>query len=242
MNIIDTIAAYWQVIITTLGISWASALGIAYLWFKKWGETWIETKIKSKFDTEGEKLKHELNKELEAHKVQLSMTAKQREKEFDVLSEIWSKAKDAEGAVRDLLHPLQTYVDVSKYSDVVLEEFLIKEDFNEDDRGFVHAAPRNKRNEAYQEKLGSYRIREVQKSVSACHNYAIKNIPFIPKNISNKVLQITRHYNGALLSFNFGKQAKDYKMQRAAFNEAFPNGDKEVNELGDLIQKRFQGK
>jgi hypothetical protein len=223
-------------IVAAIGISWVGL----FAWIKTKGDKWIDGKIDSKFDKDLEDHKHVLSKELEDHKAKISqrlvLTTKQQEKEFEVAGEIWSLLKKAEGSTLELMGALQEYPDLSRISEKELTRIMTESHFTVDEIDIVMGSAGKDRQDHYNEIVRWHKLIRAEKDNTDLNNYNLINRPFINKEIYGKIADASRRYRMSLIDFRIGLESKEFKMCRDAYRAAFPEDDKLIDEIGELIQ------
>lgn len=169
----------------------------------------------------------------------LRQTSKLHEKEFAVLADIWEKLNEALGHVARLVSAVQQYPDLDRMEDDRFESFVGGSQLDETDRASLRRIRRGDRNDAYQERIVWYRLRDAKNACTGLHREIQRNSIFLEPSIRSRFLRIDQLAWDALISREIGHEAGDQKF----WLEAGTKLNKEIaplkTEIESLVQKRL---
>ncbi|WP_146620059.1 hypothetical protein [Acuticoccus sediminis] len=114
-----------------LGLTVTVAVGTAFTLFRWLGDKWIS----SKFEKELEYYKHNNTKEIEKLRFEINSlmdrAVRFKTREFDVLSEAWSKAWEAYRSALHFTSPIKRRADITKMDPNELKNYLNTENLHE---------------------------------------------------------------------------------------------------------------
>jgi len=213
------------------------ASAIAYGFFKLLGEKWLEAKFSERL----EKLKHEQERELEMHRLQInslfSRISKIHEKEFDVLPNAWNKLQEALGYVSRFTSPAQYYPNFFSMTQPEIAAFLLQSRLNEVDKKKVIDSL--DRDQTYKEIIFWYDLKDVRTAVGEFHNYILINRIFLSKELFEKFGALDTMLTGAVSDREVAHVSQDVKLKLASYKIFGDDLTKLVNEVEKLVQERL---
>ena len=207
------------------------AAGVAFLLFRYLGKGWIE----SKFSERLEQFKHQQAIEIQKLRVKIDSTLsgvlKIQEKEFETLSEAWSKLDEALAHVNDLVSPLQYYPNLDGMTAARLVEFLDETNLRKTEKDVIRQS--DEKANKYQEINFWHRLHQVKLACSDLNKYVVRYGIFFPPNLKEKFNKIVNELKSSVLDKEIGEGAKDYKTQ----HEAWIKLKDEIHPLFQAIEK-----
>lgn len=212
-----------------IGVTLASATGLAYWLFKTFSDKWLT----QKFNERLESYRHEQQKALEKLRLQISSTldrtTKLHQLEFETLGKLWTLAAAAFGEVHRFTHPLQTTPDLDKMNEVELSEFLAKSalpdwqkaELKEGSGKAARYAKMNFWTEA----------NRVNKVYYDFNNYLIGHGIFIPMELKTKFMDLRNMTHEAMFERTSEEEHPDYRPDR------FEKGRQLRKEGSELMEK-----
>lgn len=197
---------------------------IAYLIFiflgKKTVETWFTKRLK--------KFEYDLNS-------LFNRATKIHEKEFEVLPQAWTKLDNLLDLVRKFIRETHSIPNLNNKSSQELEEFLSKQDLNEDEK-------QNVRN--HKDKNLWYFNEKSEKVGDACldfQDYITKNAIFLSSDLKSKFKKAEEKIRTAWATRNTAEESKD---RNKGITEACQIIQKDikpiVEKIEELVQKRLR--
>lgn len=181
----------------------------SYAIFQFLGKKWIETKFQERL----QEARHEHAKELERLKAEinalLNRLTRLQDKEFEVITELWSKINDSIGKLSRFVSVFQSYPDLEKMSDLRREEFLEGSQLLESEREEIRNS--SDKNSRYQELLFGYELHDVRNTYSEFHVYFLKNRIFLNQALAEPLTTIDNQMWDVLQKRSIGKQIDDFE-------------------------------
>ena len=191
------------------------AAGVAFLLFRYLGKGWIE----SKFSERLEQFKHQQAIEIQKLRVKIDSTLsgvlKIQEKEFETLSEAWSKLDEAYTHVKALVSPGQYIPNLDGMTPDRLKEFLDEIKIRETEKDVIRQS--DEKIKTYQKIIFWHRLHQVRLVCSDLDKYVVRYGIFFPPNVKEKFNKIVTELNLAVLDREIGQEEKDYKTQHEAW-------------------------
>lgn len=227
-QILETLAKF-----TALG---GGSAAVAVLLFKYFSKSWIENKFSERL----EQFKHLQNIEIQNLSVKidskLSAVLKLQEKEFETLTEAWSKLDEAHIHVTSLVSPAQQYPDLDGMTPDRLDEFLSECDLRETQKTeIIQSREKTKR---YIEVMFWYRLHAVRLACSDLNRYVVRYGIFFPPSLKKYFYQIVEKLNAAVLDKSLGHEMNDYKLQ----SESWEKLKNEISPLFGIIEDEIHNR
>lgn len=207
----------------------------------------IKNSIDEFFTKRLEDYRHTLNKDVEAfkhdqiikiEKVKNEMSyisgrlLKYKDREFDVIEDVWRKLLDAIGRFFVVTVPLKEYPDINKMSELRLKEFLAGTKFTDSQKAELLKAD-NKMN-YYIENIFWVQLSEAQENIGNYHNALLYKKIYIDKELYDLLDQYDQSLRSAFLDCRIGKESDDHVMIHGAY--------KKVKDLGESVLPQIENK
>ncbi len=213
------VSADWAAVLEFLAPIGISVLSAGAL-FQIYGKSWIENKFSERLEA----FRADKAKEIARLRVEidgaLNARIRLQEKEFLVISEIWSLSQRAYGASFDYVGGAQHFPDFDRYTKEQLREFLERRDFRESTKKEILEAEDPKI--AYEEANNVWLSNRAHNAVVELKNFLFLNELFIDEDLVAEVKEIANGMYKAVRS-------RDMKIH----NARFPQG----NAFGELTGK-----
>jgi hypothetical protein len=227
--------AIWAWLKQVLAVGGPSVV-VAYGLFQWLGTKWLENRFAASLET----LKHTHQKELEEvrHKIQsmFSRISKIHEREFEVLPKAWFMLHDAYGAAYNVVSFLRYEQSLDEMPKERFEEFLKDSRLTPSQQNELREAP--DRQAYYRDALAGVQFDEAQEKRRLFNNYLIENRIFMTKELHTKFSHVSKILAQGLTSFEIGKQAKDYAMQREG-TKSITTLQPSIDEAEQAVQDRL---
>jgi hypothetical protein len=210
----------------------------------------ITARLKANADTEIERIKNELARDVEAFKIRLkadtdaeierlrhflsSRISKIHEKEFEVLPKAWLMLNDLHGSVALALDlTFKTYPDFRALRDAEFEEFLATRPASRlsatQKDGLRRRQEATDRQKYFIEAMAGVYLDDANEKQRIFHNYLIEHRIFMTDALREKFGAADQALSKALISYSLGKRAKNWEMTQS--------GQEEMGLLKDLVDK-----
>ena len=194
--------------------------------FQFWGKNWI---------------KHQLNKDLENAKAEISIHAAKRlrlqDKEYEVFPEIWARLSDSRASLADALMQFRTMPDLNRMSDDDFESWLKGIDLTDEEKQAMNSS--TNRFSLFNKILDYKALQKAKENYSEFQIYFEKNRIFLSPEIRNKFDEI----RGLLRQSWVAREVQLDENDRALLKEALDLYTKEVEplmeELEEIVQRRL---
>ncbi len=220
----------------TFGIPGVAAF-FAYGVYVFLGKKWLDNKFSKNF----EDFKHQQRLQMEQYCFEINSifnrVLKIHEKEFEILSELWSRLQISLGKVNILISPLQKVLDLNKMNDAQINEALGKTIFSESEKEEIRNS--NDKNSKYQEFHFRYYLTEVRNSIDEFHNYLVLNKIFLSNELFVSFSQIDEIFWDAVEEREIIELSKKHLSVYPVFKKMRDKATPVVQEIEKLIQKRL---
>lgn len=210
---------------------------VAYQLFKSFGASWLE----GKFESRMEAFRHENAKELQAVRASvdgaLSKTVRSQEKEFDVLSKLWSLGNIALGEVGSFVSPLQSYSDVSKMSDEMLVEHLEQYNLAKSENDEIRNA--SDKMGRFIEAIFWHKRNKANRALSEFRNQVFLNEVFVEAPIAEEFKWISKELNSALVDKELSREDGERALGREAYKKLNEEITPRLEALASIIRGKF---
>jgi hypothetical protein len=187
-------------------------------------------------------LEHEHQTKLEGIRFQLEKLSHRaqriHDKEIDVLSELWRRLKNAEGATFLLVTFFSKHSDFDAMPEELLKETVARLDWPEFNKSELLKAP--KKNELYRRLMAFKNHNEAEKATNDFSNYVIENAPFLSEELKSKSEELIRALRGTAIREEISRQARE---QGATFPPKFEEWDQVAplaRDVEHLIRQRLR--
>ncbi len=161
----------------------------------------------------------------------LSGVLKIQEKEFETLSEAWSKLDEAYNHVKALVSPGQYIPNLDGMTPDRLKEFLDEINIHETEKDVIRQS--DEKINKYQEIIFWHILHQVRLVCSDLDKYVVRYGIFFPPNVKEKFNTVVNELNSAVFDREIGKEEKDYKTQ----HEAWIKLNEEIHPLIQAIEE-----
>lgn len=207
----------------TVALYGGGSAAVAYGIFTYLGKGWIDARFAERLEA----FKHEQNKEIQRLKIEvesvLSGALKMQEREFTVLPEAWAKLDDAYGATKWVASPMQSYADVSRMSDVEMEEFLANTELAESEKQRIRDATDRhgefSRSEVYVKLIFWHRLGMANRAITMLNQYVASNGLFLPPDLKKLFKDITPILRTAMIKMEIGTRGEESTMKVDAWTK-----------------------
>jgi hypothetical protein len=184
---------------------------IAYGIFKWLGKKWLE----NFFSKSLEAFKHQQDLQVEQYRFEINRLfnriTKIHEKEFEILPTAWNKLQEALGRVASFTSPLQSYPDLNHYSEVMVEETLVKTDFSESQKEQIRFA--EDKNQLFIKTIFWYELNKSRSAVTEFHNYLALNKIFLSQDLFGSFSIVDKLLTNALQERELMEKSGDFTIQ-----------------------------
>jgi hypothetical protein len=186
--------------------------------------------IETKFAIELERAKSEIN-------LLSSRTLKLRDKEYEILPEVWSKLNDAHFALQRCLKLLRESTNLERMSDEDFQDFLKNSDLTGQEKKFI--AQSSHKNRDYLHLLEWRDINNANKLFGEFHRYLENVRIFLDPELKQKFDKIDDYIWSAWTSNMIGKDDRDTKMKLEAYKILKEKIGPLMKEIENLLQSRL---
>lgn len=212
--------------------------GIAWLLFRYLGKSWIESKFSERLAS----FKHQQDIEIQRLRVEIDSTLsgvlKIQEKEFETLSEAWSKLDEAYDLAKNLVAPIRSEPDLDGMSEARLNEFLEETDFRKTEKDEIRRA--GKKLEEYQRIVFWHNFKQVKIAWTELDKYVVRYGIFFPPKLKEQFEEIVRQLNIAVVDKAMGHESNDQMLQLEGWKKIEGKIDPLFKAIGSDIHARLQ--
>lgn len=214
--------------LAAVGLGSAALAGVAFWFFRKFGEKWLDTKFSQRLQD----YKHTQQRELEKLRFSINAlmdrTTKLHQFEFDVLPEVWARLIDSFNQAVDFVSPLQQYPDVDRMHPPHLAEFLSNCELAEWQKEELAVGP--DKTTRYSKMIFWHRLHRVHASYAAFHNYHSKNGIFIQAELNKRLDTLSILIGAAIFEKKIDEENPVPRPDR------FANGDRLRKEGPEMLK------
>jgi hypothetical protein len=214
------------------------AAALAFFVFRFLGEKWIE----GKFQKNLENYRHEHAKELQRLRVEIDSSLDEiirfQEKEFSMLSETWDALNDLFRSVHTLISPFQSYQDINRMSDKMASEYLDQFELLKSQKAEILAS--SNRSEKWVETYDYIRLNRAIKDYRKFSHIITRSSIFFDSATEDKLHNLRKKMNKSISSYEVGKESKDHKLGKMAWDSLNDEIEPEVNALKDDLREKFR--
>lgn len=226
----NTILKYLGEVVLYGGFAAAFAYGI----FNFLGKKWIESKFQDRLEI----MRHDHAKELERLKVEintlLNRLTRLQDKEFEVITDLWSKLNDSIGKLSQFVSMFQSYPDLETMTPQRLEEFFSKSRLAKSEINEIQED--SNKNNRYQEIIFHHDYHDVKQTYVDFHTVLIKNRIFLSEQLAKLFTTIDDQMWDVFQKRSIGKQFDDLQKWFEASSQMRDEIQPSLNELETNIK------
>lgn len=210
---------------------------VAWGIFRTFGKSWLQHHFRKELETirtEGKKeielLRHTINSEY-------SRISKIHEKEFEVLPKAWKLLHHSYGSAQGMTQRLKRYPNLDNMTAQDFVNFVAESTLPEHiKKGLIDAPDRLK---YYQDYAAAEEYRKAKSDQNALNNYLYLNSIFMTQELKTWFLEMNKSIHHALISWEIGTAASDYKMIGESSEEISKLATK-FDDIEKAVQQRLQ--
>lgn len=199
--------------------------GISFYIFKFLGKNWIETKFNERL----ENFKHRQDKEIQRLKVEidsmLSGVLKIQEKEYETLTEAWSKLDDAYRWMGGEVKIIKQYPNLDRMLEAEMEEVLERSVLTNTQKDKVRIS--NEKGKTFDDEDYRHRVYNVKTKIIDLRTYVIRYGIFMPEDFKLKFDEIIEFIDQTFINYEVGVEIEDYKVR----GESWKTWNEEITPL-----------
>ena len=213
-------------------------IGIAFWFFKLFGEKWLSNKFAERLEA----FKHYQQKEIEHLRFEINKlfdrTTKLHQREFETLPRAWSLLAKSFHTVKGFISPLQSYPDVARMNETQLDNFLVACPLDNWEKEQLKSS--SDKNKYYQDTIFWHHIRGARKSCRKAALYLLRNGIFMPPELKDKFKKLEDIIWDALTEHQINKEHDLKPRERTAHDRFSKEGESLIKDLETSVQGRLR--
>lgn len=227
----------WEVIFNFLGaagVGATTALGA----FRYFGKSWLDSKFAERLAS----FKHKQEIEIQRMRIEIDSTLsgvlRIQEKEFETLTETWSKLEEAFSWVANLVTPIQMYADLNRMTVDELQEFFEQTELTKTQIQKIKTS--KDKLKIYIDEIYWHRLNKVDSYLSNYNICVARYGIFFTDEMHEKFTAIGKQLRAAVADHSAAIEDKDHKARGEAWKKFQENTTPLLREIEANIRGRLR--